>query len=107
MATAARHLVLAQPLVVHELAQDQRFFQGGERAPVRTREHRQQCLGEIARPGFHARGVTPESAQGFDAPVAVDQHQALVAVFGHRDTRDELAAGFDGARQRFDCPRLQ
>ncbi|HWR88576.1 MAG TPA: hypothetical protein VN277_09170 [Acidiferrobacterales bacterium] len=106
-ATAARHLALGKTLAVDQFPQQQGFFQRGERAAMRPREHPQQSLGEIARPGFHPRRVTPEPAQGQDAPVAVDQNQALAAHLGYGDARNELAALFDGASQPLDRPRLQ
>ena len=72
-----------------------------------TREHAEQRLGQIARPGFDPRGVTPQSAQRRDAPIAIDQDQALAAVLGYRDAGDELAALFDRARQMLDRARVQ
>jgi hypothetical protein len=90
-----------------EFAQQQRFFQRRERPRAGPRQDREQSLGEIARPGFHPRGVPPEPAQGQDAPVAVDQHQALAVRRGHHDARNELAILFNGPGQAGDRLRLQ
>ena len=72
---APRHLVLAQPLALDQLAQQQRFLDGGQRARLGARQHPEQRLGQIARPALDAGGVAPQSAQRSDAPIAVDQHQ--------------------------------
>ena len=105
--TAPGDLALGKALAVDQLAQQQGFFQGRKRLSAGLREQPQQRLGEIARPGLHTRGVTPEPAQGQDAPVAVDQDQALTTLLGHRDARNELAVLLDGAGQRLDRTRLQ
>ena len=105
--TAPGDLALGKALAVDQLAQQQGFFQGRKRLSAGLREQPQQRLGQIARPGLHTRGVTPEPAQGQDAPVAVDQDQALTALLGHRDARNELAVLLDGAGQRLDRARLQ
>jgi hypothetical protein len=92
---------------VDQLAQQQGFFQGGKRPRAGLREQPQQRLGQIAGPGLHTRGVTPEPAQGQDAPVTIDQDQPLAARLGHRDARNELAVLLDGAGQCLDRARLQ
>ena len=41
---AAGDFVLAEPLAVHQFAQQQRFFEHRQRAPVGTRQHLEQGL---------------------------------------------------------------
>ncbi len=105
-ATAPSDLALGEPLAVDQFAQQERFFQGRKRPRVGARQDRQQGLGEITRPGLHARGIAPEPAQCQDATIAVDQNQP-VTVLGHRDARNELTVLLDGAGQRLHRPRLQ
>jgi len=93
--------VLAEPLAVHQFAQQQRFFEYRERAPLGACHHLEQGLRELARPWLDAGGVAPEAAQRRHASVAVDQHQAFVAL-GYHDARNELTATLDRGGQTFD-----
>ena len=98
---AARDFVLAEPLAVHQFAQQQRFFEHRQRAPLGAPHHPEQGLRKLARPRLDAGGVAPQAAQRRHAPIAVDQHQPFVAV-RHRDARGELAATLDRGGQPFD-----
>ena len=91
---AAGDFVLAEPLAVHQFAQQQRFFEHRQRAPLGACHHLQQGLRELTRPRLDAGGIASQAAQRRHTPIAVDQHQAFVAV-RHRDARNELAATLD------------
>ena len=104
--TAPGDLALGKALAVDQLAQQQGFLDGGKGPPVAAGEHRKQGLGQIAVPGFDGGGVMPEPAQGGDAPIAVDHHQALAAVLDYGDAGDELARAFDRTGQLLDGSRL-
>jgi hypothetical protein len=101
----AGDFVLAEPLAVHQFAQQQRFLEHRQRSSLGARQHRQQGLRELTRPRLDAGGVAPQAAQRRHTPIAVDQHQAFVAV-RHRDARNELAATLDRGGQTFDRPWL-
>ncbi len=98
---APRHLALGQALAMHEFLQQQRFFERHKGTSAGLREDRQQGLGEFAIPGDHLRGVAPESMQGLDTSVAIDQDQSLAVGVRNGDAGDELSALFDRTSQRF------
>ena len=109
--TPAGQLVLRQALALHQLAQQQRFLDAGERTVLRARQHPQHRFGQPAVPLLDAGGVAAEPAQRGDAAIAVDQHQVFCVraarlAGGHHDAGHDLAATFDGVgdpihRRRF------
>jgi len=98
---AARDFVLAEPLAVHQFAQQQRFFERRPLTPLCAGHHLQQGLRELARPRLDASRVVPQAAQCRHTPIAVDQYQAFAAL-RHRDAGNELTAMRDRGGQPFD-----
>ena len=95
----ASQLVLRQALALHQLAQQQRLLNAGERAILRARQHPQHCLGQAARPLLDGGRVATEPAQRGDAPIAVDQHPWVRTGTAGRCRHDagyDLAAPLDG-----------
>ena len=90
-----------------EFAQQQRLFDGGKGAPLGAGEHADERLGEITGPALDQRGVTTQPAQGGNAPIAIDEHQAFAAGLGHRNAGDHLAAALDRAGEALHRVRLE
>ena len=101
----SRHFPLCHALTLNQFLQQQAFFDRGQRPLPMAGEEGQQALRQRAGPGFNPGGIPTQPAQGFDAPVAIDQDQAGAVHFADGDARHQLPALFDGAGQGCHRPR--
>jgi hypothetical protein len=91
---------------VDQLAQQQRFLDGHERARTRACEHLRQRLTDRAAPALHLRGVAAQSPQRGHAPVAVDEHQANVRGLAGGNALHQLTVGLDRIGQALHGRRI-
>jgi hypothetical protein len=87
---------LAHPLGLHR-REPPGLLDGLEGAGLMTGQHLSPGLGQPTVPHHALRGVPPQPPQGLPAPVAIDQHPPLAAVYHHQ--RHLLATRLQGGDQ--------
>jgi hypothetical protein len=108
----ASDLVLRQSQALHQFADQQCLFDRRERTALSARYDPENGRGQVARPPLNTRGVATEPAQRGNAPIAVNQHQTLVALqnfdwrVNHRNAGDKLATALNGTGDPLDRTRL-